>query len=389
MKLALLQGNRFTPWHLSAFQRLKGAPEVTAFRAESEIQEHFQSQGADTLNFPIESIHFDTQAGFWPSRVKNQLLERWGGREPRILPFHDRLRGFDLIQSWELFTDWSGEAAEARRKWEIPLAIMVWDNIPFNMEHSANRRGIKEQVARHADRFLVHTERSWRMLRLEQIAEDRIVKLDPGVDTHLFCPGPADRARFGFGPEDLVLLFVGWLLPRKGIDFLLLALRELLDDPALSHRRLRLWMVGAGLDRSRVESLARRLGIEDACVFAGPAPYTEMPDRFRAADVFVLPSIATPQWQEQFGMSLIEAMASGVPVISTLSGAIPEIVGDAGILCQPNDFVSLHEAIRRLICDPSARQELAQRGRTRAESRFTLDAYAANLSEIYDGMLRR
>lgn len=389
MKLALLQGNRFTPWHLSAFRRLKGTPEVTAFRAESEIQEHFQTQGADALDFPIEPIHFDTQAGFWSNRVKNQLLERWGCREPQILPFHERLRGFELIQSWELFTDWSGEAVEARRKWGIPLAVMVWDNIPFNMEHSAHRRGIKEQVARHADRFLVHTERSWRMLRLEGAAESRIVKIDPGVDTQFFCPGPANRARFGFEPEDLVLLFVGWLLPRKGIDFLLLALRELLDDPALSHRRLRLWMVGAGPGRDRVEQLIRRLGIQEACVFAGSAPYMEMPDYFRAADIFVLPSIATPQWQEQFGMSLIEAMASGVPVISTLSGAIPEIVGDAGILCQPNDFVSLHEAIRRLIGDPSARQELAQLGRARAESHFTLDAYAANLSEIYNGMLRR
>ncbi len=388
MKLALLQGNRFTPWHLAAFRHLRENPDITAFRAESEIQRHFESQGADALDFPIEPIHFDTHAGFWIERVKNRFLARYGNREAQILPFHERLRGFDLLQSWELFTDWSGEAAEARRKWDIPLAVMVWDNIPFNMEHSAYRRDIKAHVRKQADRFLVHTERSRRMLRLEGVEDARIVKIAPGVDTHLFSPGTPDRARFGFDAEDLVLLFVGWLLPRKGIDFLLMALRELVDDPKLAGRRLRLWMVGAGPGRDRVEALVRRLGLEQVCVFGGSAPYTEMPAYFRVADVFVLPSIATPQWQEQFGMSLIEAMASGVPVVSTLSGAIPEIVGDAGLLCQPNDFVALHGALRRLLTDPSARQELAQRGRTHAESCFSLEGYAENLSAIYEEMLR-
>jgi glycosyltransferase involved in cell wall biosynthesis len=96
---------------------------------------------------------------------------------------------------------------------------MVWDNIPFNFERDFERRMMKHRALRAADRFLVHTERSRRMLAIEGADERRIQHVDPGVDTDLFSPGKADRASFGLNAEDFVILFVGWLLPRKGIEF--------------------------------------------------------------------------------------------------------------------------------------------------------------------------
>lgn len=386
MKLALLKGNRFNPWHMSAFSMLDGAPEVTAFRAESEIQRYFAERDDSAPAFAIEPIYFDTDRGNPLARMKRRLEERFAGREARIVPFHDRLKSFDLIQTWELFTDWSAEAIEAKKRFDIPAAVMVWDNIPFNMERNPMRRAIKESVAKCADRFLVHTERSLRMLEIEGVANDRIEQIDPGVDTTLFSPGPPDRKAFNLDEEDFVILFVGWLLPRKGIDFLLLALRELMRDPLLKDRRIRLLAVGSGPGKDRVEALIRRIDVADACTFAGALPYGRMPEVFRAANAFVLPSIATPEWQEQFGMSLIEAMATSVPIITTFSGAIPEIVGDAAVLCQPNDFVALHDALRELILDPTSGEQLGHLGRERAVSRFGLNKYAAALSKVYAGL---
>jgi glycosyltransferase involved in cell wall biosynthesis len=383
MKLALLKGNRFNPWHLLAFNQLRGNPEIVAFRAESEIQRYYAEQGADTLRFPVERIYFDTQAGPWPRRIWNQVTTRYRNREPHMLPFHERLKGFNLIHTWELFPDWSREALEARRRWDIPVCAMVWDNIPFNMERDPARRALKEQVAREADRFIVHTVRSLRTLVVEGVDEKRIVKMDHGVDTEKFSPGPRQRAQFGLDDDAFVILFVGWLLPRKGIDFLLLAMRELKHDPVLGKRPVKLVCIGSGPGRDRVEELVKRLDIEDRCTFTGSLPYDAMPDAFRAADVFVLPSIATPEWQEQFGMALIEAMACGVPVITTYSGAIPEVVEDAAVLCQPNDFVSIYDALKALMLDPARCAELAARGRARAEARFTLAQYANALSDVY------
>ncbi len=389
MKLALLAGNRLSPWHFHAFRMLRGNPAITAFCTHTETRGDSLPGSRDMPTFPAEFIHFDTQAGPIARRVRNILLSRYAGREPHILPFHERLQDFDIIQSWELFTDWSAEAVAARARWGIPIAVMVWDNIPFNMERNPVRREIKRQVAAHADRFIVYTERSFRMLDLEHVPTERIVKIDPGVDTDKFAPGPANRAAFGLGPDDFVILFVGWFLPRKGIDFLLLALRELVRDPALRRHRVRLMMVGPDQDRDRIEHLAQRLGVREACLFAGALPYERMPEAFRAADLFVLPSIATPEWQEQIGMTLIEAMAAGTPVVSTCTGAVAEIAEDAAVLCQPNDFVALYEVITELIRNARRRRELAQHGREHALARFSLPRCADALSDIYEDMLRR
>ena len=383
MKLALLPGNRFNPWHFQAYRRLKGDPEIAVFRAESEIQERYDRCTDDAFPFAFERIDFDTQAGPLLRRLINAAGTRWLEREPRILPFHERLRGFDVLQSWELFTDWSAEALRAHERFGTPLAVMVWDNVPFNMERNPERRAMKERVAAGADLFVVHTQRSRRMLDVEGVPAGRIAFIKPGVDTNAFCPGPSKRDEFGLDDEDFVILFVGWFLPRKGIDFLLLALRELLHDSSVEPRRLKLMMVGSGPGRERVERLMDRLDVREACVFAGSLPYGRMRDAFRSADCFVLPSIATPTWQEQFGMALIEAMACGTPVVTTSSGAIPEIVGDCGLLCQPDDFVSLHAALRRLALEPSLRNDLAEAGRARALERFGLQRFADELSTLY------
>lgn len=387
VKLALLKGNRFNPWHLQAFERMAGF-EVTAFRADSADRRAFHEHVEAEPSFETEKIWFDTQAGFLPRRLGNALRTQYLGRPPRILPFHERLRGFDLIQTWELFTDWSEEALEAKRRWGIPVSVMVWDNIPFNMEREPRRHALKQRVAREADRFLVHTERSRRMLDIEGVDPARVVKIDPGVDTALFAPGPGVRHELGLLDDAFVILFAGWLLPRKGIDFLLLALRELLRDASLE-RPVELLIVGSGPGRDRVEQLAARLGVAGRCVFAGGLPYGRMPDVFRSADLFALPSIAMPDWQEPFGMALIEAMSCGVPVVTTYSGAIPEIVEDAARLCQPNDFLSLYETIRLLVDDTDQRRMFAQRGRRLALRRYGLDRYAATLHATYMEMLAR
>lgn len=382
MNLALLMGNRYNAWHLQGFRLLRGEPAITAFRAESQIQTHFRERGDGTEGFAIERIHFDTQAGNPLARVKNVMLERYAGRTPRILPFHERLQGFDVIHSWELFTDWSAEAVIAREQNNIPLVITVWDLIPFNMERDPERRAIKKRVAEKADRFIVYTERSRRTLEIEGIARERIALINPGVEIETFSPKTAAKPTGEF-----VILFVGWLVPRKGIDFLLLALRELLADPELKNRRIRLQIVGSGAGRDRVEKLIARLGLGDACAFSGAVTYDQMPDAFRGVNAFVLPSVATEEWQEQFGMALIEAMACGIPCIASLSGAIEEIAGNCALLCQPNDFLALYRNLRGLIRDPARGEDLGRRARARAVKHFDVRQHADALSDVYESLV--
>lgn len=371
MKLAVLAGNRFSPWHFNVFRHTPGL-RPTGFRADSEIQRRFDERGADDLPLDFEPVYFDAQQGPLPLRIIHRLAERYGNRTPRLRPFSDRLRSFDAILSWELFTEWTAEALEARARHGVPVNLMVWDNIVFNNEDSTEKRATKARALRDADRFLVHTERSRQMLLLEGADAERIQLVPPGVDLQAFVPRPLPH-----GEEDiLTILFVGWLLPRKGIDFLLQALRLSKEQPG---PRLRLLIAGSGPGELRVRALVDRLGLSDDCTFLPPCPYAQMPTLYHRADILALPSIATDTWQEQFGMALIEAMACGIPVVSTLSGAIPEVVGDAGLLCQPNDFLSLAECIGRLRDDPGLRQSLGAAGRHRAETHFCITAQARAL----------
>jgi len=89
--------------------------------------------------------------------------------------------------------------------------------------------------------------------------------------------------------------------------------------------------------------------------------YDEMPQVYNMADVLALPSYPTMAWQEQFGMVLIEAMACGKPIITTMSGSIPEVVGDAGILIPSGDYFNLAENILRLMNDDSLRDALGKK----------------------------
>ena len=381
MKLALLKGNRFNPWHLTAFTRMAGIA-VTAFRAESEIQSYFRERGADTLPFPVEPIYFDYQSGPWWRQQLNRITMNRMGRTPRIIPFHERLADFDCILSWELFTDWSMEAVKAKEKYGIPLAIMVWDNIPFNHEDDAERRTIKERVREAADVFIVHSELSREMLLEEGVEDDRIQKVWPGVDTERFSPGSGNREAYGLGDDDVVLLFVGWLLPRKGIDYLLEAMAKLLQEETLLADKLKLLIVGSGPGRERVDALVSRLGLGDRCVFAGSVPYEKMAAAYQCSDVFVLPSIDTPTWKEQFGMSLMEAMACGLPCAGTRSGAIPEIAGPGGRICAAEDASDLAGVLRPLLLEKQTRISLGETNREVAVERYGLDDHVEAMATI-------
>jgi len=119
----------------------------------------------------------------------------------------------------------------------------------------------------------------------------------------------------------------------------------------------------------------------------GTFPYSEMPAIHNLADVFVAPSIPLRDWQEQFGMVFAEALACGKPVISTLCGSIPEVIGDAGILIQPNDPLSIYQELKKLILDEKLRRKYGVLARKRAEKVFNPEKVAMRLREEYEKLV--
>ena len=174
--------------------------------------------------------------------------------------------------------------------------------------------------------------------------------------------------------------YIGRIVPEKGIGILLRAAAQLDGD-------WRLRLVGGGSARGETESLARSLGISEKVAFIGQLPSTDLPDQYRKLDALVLPSLTRPNWKEQFGRVLVEAMAGGVPVIGSDSGAIPGVIGDAGLIVPEGDVEALAAALRDLREMPALRSELIERGRARFLAHFTHERIAEATVDVYKVLL--
>jgi len=203
-----------------------------------------------------------------------------------------------------------------------------------------------------------------------------------GVDARLFTPPAARPARDGGDPADPVrLLAVARAMPKKGLDILLEALARLPAELAW-----RLDHVGSGPLLEELRARALRLGIAEKITWHGGQPQPRVIALMQAADLFTLPArIAADGDRDGLPNVLLEAMATGLPVVSTPVSAIPEAVEDgrSGLLVPPDDPPALTAAIERLARDPRLRQQLGTAGREAVLARFTdeagLDRLAARL----------
>lgn len=196
--------------------------------------------------------------------------------------------------------------------------------------------------------------------RLPAGLAERIHVVDNGVDTDQFVP----RARQESGP--LRVMFVGRMIADKGPDVLIDAVAR------LGRRDIEVVIVGShGFDRgaplsSFERDLRDRAATADVRVVFEPfVNRFDLPKLLQSADVFVAPS----RWAEPSGLTIGEAMATGLAVIGSHAGGIPEVLGDAGILVMPGDAAGLASALTELADDRAARAELGARARARAEER--------------------
>ena len=146
-------------------------------------------------------------------------------------------------------------------------------------------------------------------------------------------------------------------------------------------------IIGGGPERETLEAQAKSLNISQYVTFIDQLPSTEIHQEYHKLDVLVLPSLTRPNWKEQFGRVLVEAMASGVPVIGSDSGAIPGVVGEAGMIIPEGDISALVDALATLRDCPDKREALAQLGRERFLANFTHQQIADETVAVYHEML--
>jgi len=180
-------------------------------------------------------------------------------------------------------------------------------------------------------------------------------------------------------PASFAIGYVGRLVEEKGLLVLLHAVTGLAGD-------WRLVLIGSGPLQPQIERLAASLGIADRLTFIPGVPSSEMPRYLSQFAVLVLPSLTRPNWKEQFGRVLVEAMACQVPVVGSDCGEIPQVIGQAGLIVPEGDVEALRQALARLQADAAMRQRLGELGRARVLAHYTQARIAQETYRVYQEM---
>ncbi len=258
----------------------------------------------------------------------------------------------------------------------VPVVMQVNQNIFKNYPPPFN--WLEQRAYRRVDAAYACSETVVEVLRAKGFTKPAPI-VPFGVDTERFRLRPAPRMQ---SEQPLTIGFIGRMLPGKGLNILADALTSLKDEP------WKLLVVGDGPERERFEQQLRAAELMDRAEFTGAIDFAGVPEYFHQMDVMVIPTETTKRIREQFGRVIVEAMACGVPVIGSTCGAIPEVIGDAGLIFPEGDASALAVAVRQILGDEALRERLSVAGQERV-GQYTWDRVAEKTYQLFRQVLQR
>lgn len=211
----------------------------------------------------------------------------------------------------------------------------------------------------------------------------RVDVIPSGVDVARFAgAAPADLAAQLDGAPRPYVGFLGRVEPVKGLEYLVEAAARLRAAGTIV-------VAGSGPEEDRLHRLVQSHGLRERVRFLPGMPFAKVPGFIRGLDAVVLPSVTIPPlFKEQFGRVLTEAMAAGVATLGSTSGAIPDVIGDAGLVVPERDSAALAGALERIMRDPALRADLAVRGRARVDQYYAWPVVAGQAVRLYQDAVR-
>ena len=298
-------------------------------------------------------------------RVIFQRVPRHGALRLAAMAIIARRSAVDLVHAIYFAPAFSGR----------PLIVTIHD-ISYEIYPEFFSRGallrnrlLIRDSARRARMVVTDSETSRRdIIERYHLSEDRVVAIPIGASRRYLERKPPPLAPIGDRP--VRVLVVGNLQPRKNLVRLLGAVRRVAATRAVSLRVI-------GPDGYQAHEIRRALRDSAAVEIVGYVDDARLAEEYARADVFAYPSI-----YEGFGLPVLEAMASGVPVVTTTGGSLPEVAGDAALIVDPFDETAMADAILRLAADADLRRHLRDLGRARA-AQFSWERAAARLVDVY------
>jgi glycosyltransferase involved in cell wall biosynthesis len=375
----IVRGELVTPWELRPWAELPDRFDVSYLLT--------RSNEFDASSLPLRARAVTSVRDRMPRGMLGAAAAKLAG-ERYLADADEAYAEADVVHAEELSFWFGADAARRKRRHGYRLVQTVWETLPFLRSYrNRHPRRYRDEVLAATDLFLPATERARQALLLEGVDDARILVCPPGIDVERF------GARSGEAPPEHVVLSPGRLVWEKGHQDVLRAV-ALLDGRGL---RPHVRIAGRGPEEGRLRAHADELGLGDRLTI-GPVGYDEMPALFASASCMVLASLPAAMaqlhpfgspprafWEEQFGLVLAEAMAAGLDVLASESGAIPEVLDGQGTLFAPGDWPALaeHLAAGPLARPPGERvtypEELVRR--------YSTGAMAERLAAAYDRVL--
>ena len=378
-KVGILRGPKLNPYEGQYFEKL-----VKYGFEPIGITTHDKEKRLPEITFQIRAGHnlrTLTKGKLKPffsvmGRITKYNFESWN---LRIVGLNKLTKDLDIIHSADSWYPFTYQAVKTGK----PTVATQWENIPFNV-HGNPYMKIQEYNRQHVSHFIAITQKAKEALITEGVNPDKISVIPAGLDCDRFKPTAKNANKFGISGNATKILFVGRLTPEKGIFDLLHAFALMLKN----HPNVELLVAGTGTPRMQTEitALAENLKIKSNVKFLGSIGYSDMAEVHNLADIFCLPSIETRFWAEQFGYSMVEAMACEKPVVSTFTGSIPEIVKNrvTGILVEQKNPGALEAALEELLLDKRKREEFGKNGRAWVLEVFEANKVAKQLATLYE-----
>jgi glycosyltransferase involved in cell wall biosynthesis len=327
--------------------------------------------------------------GFKVRRLAGVVVPRWKVYFHPEMPFKlkelFKREDYDVVHTHHLFTPLSVFAAGIAKFMYPPRKCVVATNHSYHTwaERSFFRFFSRFTVgSTQPDRVIAISEVSARLAERLGVNPERIRRIPLGVNLEKFNPSRrSEELRRELGADSsVVILYLGRLVERKGVHYLLMALQQVLKEV----KEVKLVVVGEGPWKGRLMKLSRELGLGEVVEFLGYKSREEVWKYCVSCDFMVAPSTH----HESFGLVVVEAMASGRPIIATdVTGFNEVFVEGTGFLIPPRDVGALREKILLLARDRKLREEMGRRAREEAVRRYSWKEVADRTLEVYDEVL--
>lgn len=284
------------------------------------------------------------------------------------------VKPLDIYEIYEPYFFYSSQIADVAKKNNMPLVTEIWTSFPQHPSHYVPPYSfLVKNVVKKTDLFVFRSERAQTYLESFRIPKNKKTVIYHGVNLKRFFPVRKKH-------EKIRILFIGALDTHKGLDDLLAVFPDLVEKYP---NKLELIICGVGSMKDHVVHAAQSLPID----YKGFVSHLDLPEVYRNADIYCQPSkdyvlFGIKGGEEFAGYTFMEAMASGLPIVSTYCGGIPEIVGDKNTLITQGKKEDLFAALDKLIANASLREESGIRNRMRAKKLFDLHKQTQLLEKV-------